>query len=546
MADILVIDDQDRTFRLCQRIMPEHHFLGPLRSWAEVQAFLGTHALPDLALLDLHFDIPEGDLLGLEGAQTESALRGLRRRQGALILQAIRARWAELPIMLMTARGVRLERVAEEYEAEEYTYFLDDIDLDSSALRAQVASVLTTRRVRESDGPIFWGRSRAMQRLRSRLALLARARLPVILGGPTGSGKSLVARHFIHPRSGRKGRFVAVDLASIPPDLVAARLFGSVRGAYTGATSDRVGAFVQADGGTLFLDEVANLPPAVQRMLLTVLQERVVTPLGSTEEIPVDVKVVSATHADLRAMVAEGRFRADLLQRLNPAATVALPSLQERPEDLYAALAFVVRRLGLQPQMRDLISAYRARVRLPEMREGSALEAIRDVQPMPDGVLGIVFPAVTMSLLSGHAWPGNLRELSMVVENAVSLALAEAIEAGPTPGRAAAEARADLVQVRPKVVRDLLLGGALPPGEDADDPAEGGFRARVDVVPAEDTRKAALDFERQIYTQLYQRLDGDFRAMAEVVLGGPEHETRLRNRFNSIGLSARALRRSQR
>ena len=113
-------------------------------------------------------------------------------------------------------------------------------------------------------------------------------------------------------------------------------------------------------------------------------------------------------------------------------------------------------------------------------------------------------------------------------------------------GHAAAEARADLVQVRPTVVRDLLLGGALPPGEDADDPAEGGFRARVDVVPAADTRKAALDFERQIYTQLYQRLDGDFRAMAEVVLGGPEHETRLRNRFNSIGLSARALRRSQR
>ena len=118
-----------------------------------------------------------------------------------------------------------------------------------------------------------------MRQVRQRLSTLARGRLPVTLTGPTGTGKSLIARHFIHPKSGRRGKFVSVDLATLPKDLVAAHLFGSLRGAYTGSVADRAGAFEQANGGTLFLDEIGNLSIEVQKMLLTVLQEGVVTRL---------------------------------------------------------------------------------------------------------------------------------------------------------------------------------------------------------------------------------------------------------------------------
>ncbi len=545
MADILVIDDQDRTLALCRRVMPEHDWLGPDRCWADAERRLSAGATPDLVLLDLHFDLPADQLLGLPADADPRTLRDAQRRQGAEILGALRRRWPDLPVVLMTARGERLDRMAEEHRAEEYTYFLDDEELDARSLRAQVEGILQARRGRDQDGPIYWGRGLPMRRIRQRLGVLARGRLPVLLGGPTGTGKSLIARHFVHARSGRKGRFVSVDLSTVPKDLVAAQLFGAVRGAYTGSVTDRKGAFEEADGGTLFLDEIGNLGEDVQRMLLAVLQERVVTRLGDTREIPVDVKLVVATHEDLGARVREERFRADLYMRLNPAAAVALPSLRERRDDIAPLVRFVVDRLGREAHLVELVAEYRRRQGLDAPDPAGCLAAALGEQ-LPDERPGrqvLLLPPRSVELLVEHPWPGNLRELAMTIENAATLTLAEALEAGRLPGMGGPAARADLLQVRPKLLRDLLA--ATAPAEVDPTPdfmTEDGFWTRILVQPASDTRLLSQDIERQVYEELFFRTEGDFAAMAELLLADPEGAIRVRNRFNALGLRATHLR----
>jgi len=248
VATLLLIDDQDRTAELVRRAMPEHTWLGPARDWSEAVAALRARRDVDVVLLDVHFDLPAERLVGLPRDADERTLARVRRRQGIEILARLRRRLPDLPVVLMTSReGVALERAAERLGVEEYTYFLDDDYVDARALRVQIEGILAAQVGQEADGPVFWGRTPAVRRARARLAVLARGRLPVILGGPTGTGKSLLARHHLHPRSGRKGKFVTVDLSTVPRELMAAHLFGSVRGAYTGSVADRKGAFEEAD-----------------------------------------------------------------------------------------------------------------------------------------------------------------------------------------------------------------------------------------------------------------------------------------------------------
>lgn len=540
MADILVIDDQDRTIELCRRAMPTHTWHGPARSWAEAKALLGERARRvSLVLLDLHFDLPREQLLGVPEGGDERAVKRARRRQGMHILEALRRASPDLPVVLMTARGEGLERAADRHQAEEYTYFLDDEALDARSLRGQVEGILKARRGGEQDGPIYWGRSLPMRRLRQRLITLARGRLPVILGGPTGAGKSLIARHFIHPRSKRKGRFVAVDLSTIPRDLVAAQLFGSVRGAYTGSIGDRPGAFEQADGGTLFLDEIGNLGEDVQRMLLTVLQEGEVLRIGDVRPRKVEVKLVVATNEDLGALVRTGRFRADLYMRMNPAATVRLPPLKERRMDIERLLAFSVERSGEQAAVQELLREYVDAFGLPTPA-GDRVPLRLATGALPDadaaGALTLLVPERTLRQLRQHAWPGNLREFAMTVENAITLTLAEAVTAGRAARTGPAADRPDVVQVRPKLVRDLLL--AVSDGEELDD---SGWGMEVRVRAHEGLNKVAQDVERQYFTRLYLEERGDFAAMAKVLLGDAEGGRKVQLRFNQLGLKVREL-----
>lgn len=227
-----------------------------------------------------------------------------------------------------------------------------------------------------------------LSRAFARFATVARSTIPVVLGGETGTGKEVLART-LHSLSGRPGELVAVNCGALPKDLVEAELFGHRRGAFSGATEDRPGLVRSADKGTLFLDEVGDLPASSQAALLRVLQEREVRPVGGTRPVPVDLRVVAATHRSLDRMVAAGEFRADLRARL-AGHCFALPPLRDRREDMGLLLGALVARIA--PERED------------KMR---------------------LHPRAARALLA-HAWPGNVRELEQCLRSAVVLA-----EGGP-------------------------------------------------------------------------------------------------------------------
>jgi two-component system nitrogen regulation response regulator GlnG len=535
MATILVIDDQDRYVDLCRRAIPEHTYLGPARSWREAAEVLKKQRRSiDLVLLDVHFDIPVEQLIGLptnaSGAPPDDKqIARTRRRQGLDILVRLRRHLPDLPVVLMTARDdLDIDRAAERLDAEEYTYFLDDEYVDARSLRVQIENVLKARRGQDAEGPIFWGRAPPMQRARARLQVLARGRLPVILGGPTGTGKSLLARHYIHPRSGRRGKFVSVDLSTIPRDLVGATLFGSARGSYTGSVADRKGAFEEADNGTLFLDEIGNLTEEAQKMLLGVLQEGTVTRLGDVLERRVDVKLVVATHEDLGALVRQGRFRRDLYMRLNPACTVVLPPLIERRGDLLRLLGWTARHVAEGLQLRSLVNEYRRRAGLPEDGELVVCTGGDVPEPTP-GRLVLLLPDRSVQLLRRHRWPGNLREFAMTLENALTFTFAELVGL-PVGGRG------DVVQVRPKLLRDLLQAVRVDAPVD-----ESGWKCNVHIRADGTLNHLAQDVERQYFTKLWEQEEGDFAAMARILMGDPECARKVQLRFNQLGLKVREL-----
>jgi transcriptional regulator of aromatic amino acid metabolism len=212
---------------------------------------------------------------------------------------------------------------------------------------------------------------------------IARSEVPVLVLGETGTGKELIARA-IHERSGRRGAFVALNCGALPRQLIESELFGYRRGAFSEAKDDRAGLVKSADGGTLFLDEIAELPPESQVALLRVLQEGEVRPIGSTETVRVDVRIVAATHQDLVGRIAEGRFRQDLYARLS-GFEVALPPLRDRKEDVGTLVASLLPRMCEAPER-------------------------------------ITFHRVAARSLHRYSYPNNIRELEQAIRSAIVLA----------------------------------------------------------------------------------------------------------------------------
>jgi formate hydrogenlyase transcriptional activator len=229
------------------------------------------------------------------------------------------------------------------------------------------------------------GSSEALRKVLRQISKLASSDSTLLILGETGTGKELIARS-IHKRSNRADRaFIGVNCAAIPQSLIASELFGHEKGAFTGATQRRLGRFESANGGTIFLDEVGDLPPEIQVALLRVLQEREIERVGSSKAIPIDVRVVAATHRDLSALVAEGKFREDLLYRLN-VVPIDVPSLRERAADIPLLVEYFIDRLG--------------------KKAGKKFKTI---------------DKKSLRLLQAYHWPGNVRELQNVVERAVIL-----------------------------------------------------------------------------------------------------------------------------
>ena len=229
------------------------------------------------------------------------------------------------------------------------------------------------------------GSSEPLRKVLRELRKIAPSDSTVLILGETGTGKELIARA-IHKQSSRSARaFVAVNCAAIPPSLIASELFGHEKGAFTGATERRIGRFEAANGGTIFLDEVGDLPAEVQISLLRVLQEREVEHVGSNKPIPVDVRVLAATHRDLERLVSEGKFRQDLLYRLN-VVPIEMPSLRERAADIPLLVEYFIARFG--------------------KKAGKKFKTI---------------DKNSSKLLREYEWPGNVRELQNVIERAVIL-----------------------------------------------------------------------------------------------------------------------------
>lgn len=519
MKTVLVIDDQARCLALCRQVMPSVRFIGPATSWREASRILRRRRrVIDAVLLDVVFDRPDDELVGLPADPTDLERRDAQRTQGLRILERLRAAAPGLPVVLMTSH----RRHASLPSLGSYTILFDDDRVDAGSLKACIGRALALSDTPLHSGPVYWGKDPVMGRLRQRLLATARGRPTLLIEGETGTGKSLVSRHVVHEATGRSGPFVALDLATIPPDLMAARLFGVVRGAYTGADADRPGAFEHAQGGTLFLDEIGNLTPDAQRLLLSVLQERRVTRLGCLREREVDVKVIAATNEDLGSLVEDGTFRRDLYMRLNPAGALRIPPLRDRPDDLLGAVEHLMSILAGEPELRPLLDAYGS----GQGTQRSVRVAVGSTPPQPSAGVSLWFPEESWRLLREHRWPGNLRELKSVLENLLWNTLGLWSEFPMGQGT-------DVITIHPWQISEMLGERAVPD--------DNGHGVSVVVQSQPTLNGVSVDLERQVYRHLYLASGGAFSSMAKELLGDASLGRKVQLRFNQLGLRVRDL-----
>ena len=319
---------------------------------------------------------------------------GLPTLDGLSVLRRWRAAGRTMPVLILTARSAWHEKVAgidagaDDYLAKPF---------ERQALLLTVERALRTRDLREENRRLndeletrdhlldLTGRAPAMQKLYRQIEKLAPTEAGVLIQGESGTGKELVARA-LHRLSRRSdGPFVAVNCGAIPEGLAEAEFFGAERGAFTGAVAARDGYFAKADGGTLFLDEVGELPPSLQPKLLRALQEGVITRIGGQREQRVDVRIVAATHRDLKQEIAASRFREDLYYRL-AVVTLNTPPLRERREDIPLLVEHFVERATRQHRLSEA-----------------------------------TLPKAVLRALMERDWPGNVRELGHAVERLLLL-----------------------------------------------------------------------------------------------------------------------------
>jgi DNA-binding NtrC family response regulator len=391
MPTLLVADDQPDVLEAVRMLARANGFdVRTATSPAAVLALAETEGL-DVCLIDLNY-----------ARDTTSG------REGMDLLGRLREVDPALPVVVMTAWGSiegaveAMRRGARDYltkpwdNARLVTTLRAQLEL-RQALRTANRLDAEAARTRARELPTVVARSRTMAQVMALVERIAPSQASVLITGEHGTGKEVIARA-IHAASARAGgAFVAVNAGGLADGVLESELFGHVRGAFTNARTDRIGCFELADGGTLFLDEIANMPPGQQARLLRVLQTGEFHPVGSSRPRRVDVRVLAATNADVARAAAEGRFREDLLYRLNTV-ELQLPPLRERREDIP-----------------DLAAAFLA-------RSGKRLS-----------------PAAMEALLA-HAWPGNVRELEHVIERASLLATTDEITPDDLMLRARAEA----------------------------------------------------------------------------------------------------------
>jgi two-component system response regulator GlrR len=371
MANLLLVDDDPDLLKLLSmRLAAAGHNVTSVES-AEAALTQLAVARPQLVVSDVR----------------------LPGRDGLALFDEIRARHPALPVILLTAHGTIPDAV-EATARGVFSYLTKPFDgkalLDKVNQALELPAPASASDTPEPNADDDWraaivSRSNSMADLLAETRMVAKSDASVLISGESGSGKELLAQaiHRASPRAGKP--FVAVNCSAIPEALLESELFGHVKGSFTGAVNNHRGLFVTADGGTLFLDEIGDMPPALQVKLLRVLQERSVRPVGASQSVPVDVRILSATHRNLEAAMAQGQFREDLYYRLN-VVSLRLPSLAERREDIPLLANHFLTRLN--------------------EKYGKRLNGFA-----PDA----------MKALSTASWPGNVRQLHNVVEQVCAL-----------------------------------------------------------------------------------------------------------------------------
>ena len=363
---VLIVDDEPD---LCELIEITLQRMGVASnsagSIAEASALLARNRY-DLCLTDMR--LPDGN--GIE------------------LVKTINSDFPDLPVAMITAHG-NVESAVQALKSGAFDFVSKPVDLQH--LRNMVESALKLKavpQVKEKNGAkpglTLLGESSVIRSTRATIAKLAKSQAPVYIAGESGSGKELVAR-MIHAQGARsEGAFVPVNCGAIPESLMESEFFGHKKGSFTGATTDKEGLFQAAHGGTLFLDEVADLPMSMQVKLLRAIQEKAIRSVGSQKEIPINVRILSATHKDLAHLVKEGKFRQDLFYRIN-VIELHVPALREHPKDIPLLARHILNTL--------------------EGGEHAHVELSQEA----------------MACLQHYRFPGNVRELENILQRALTL-----------------------------------------------------------------------------------------------------------------------------